>query len=118
MSDGFEFQYFGTPTGNDPNADADRDGFTNLQEFIAGTSPTDATSRFAISSVQRLVNGFSVAWNAVPGRSYRVWSSANPMDGFVPLTGPMTASSTSMQHLDATAATRRFYKVEVLPPPE
>lgn len=39
MSDEFELTYFGSITGNDPNADPDHDGRSNLQEFLQGTNP-------------------------------------------------------------------------------
>jgi hypothetical protein len=120
MSDGFEFQYFGTPTGNDPNGDADRDGMTNAEEFMAGTSPTDAASRFT-ATVQRVSGGVALAWNAIVGRSYRVLYSDEPLHGFTPLAGPFTAGATAMGYTDTTGSQltpRRFYRVEVLPPPE
>jgi hypothetical protein len=40
LPDAWEQQYFGH-IGVDPNADPDGDGLTNLQEFQAGTDPTD-----------------------------------------------------------------------------
>ncbi len=39
MSDEFELANFGSITGNNPNADPDRDGRSNLQEFLQGTNP-------------------------------------------------------------------------------
>ncbi len=36
----WEIQYFGK-TGIDPNADPDHDGLSNLEEFLAGTDPTN-----------------------------------------------------------------------------
>jgi hypothetical protein len=40
LPDDWELRYF-SRTGIDPGADPDGDGLTNLQEFQAGTSPTD-----------------------------------------------------------------------------
>src|SRR6516164_1154548 len=39
--------YFGTTNVN-PNADADGDGMSNLQEYLAGTNPTNPSDRLAI----------------------------------------------------------------------
>ena len=44
MADWWQTQYFGA-IGVNPGADADGDGVTNLQEYIDGTNPIDASSR-------------------------------------------------------------------------
>jgi len=43
LRDAWEIQYFGK-VGNDPTADADWDGLTNLQEQTVGTNPVDPAS--------------------------------------------------------------------------
>lgn len=43
LPDWWELEYFGHLTGTDPNADPDHDGMSNLQEWLAGTNPTNAT---------------------------------------------------------------------------
>jgi len=43
LADAWELLYFGR-TGNDPQADPDQDGHSNLEEFQAGTTPRDAGS--------------------------------------------------------------------------
>jgi hypothetical protein len=45
LSDEFELANFGSITGGDPNADPDRDGRSNLQEFLQGTNPKVADGR-------------------------------------------------------------------------
>lgn len=47
LEDAWERRFFGR-VGVDPNGDDDGDGFTNLAEFRAGTTPTDAAARPAI----------------------------------------------------------------------
>jgi hypothetical protein len=55
----------------DANADPDGDGMTNLQEFRAGTDPTDPNSVFAFVDCQpHAGGGFLVQWNSAEGRSY------------------------------------------------
>ena len=41
----WEKQFFGNNTAADPTADADKDGFTNYQEYLNGTDPKDPTSK-------------------------------------------------------------------------
>lgn len=45
-------QFFGDPTNVDPNADTDGDGWSNIQEYAAGTSPVDfAQKPFSFSGI-------------------------------------------------------------------
>jgi len=45
LPDRWESQYFGSPTAGDANADSDSDGYSNLQEFLAGANPLIADGR-------------------------------------------------------------------------
>jgi hypothetical protein len=47
----WENQYFGH-TGVDPNADPDGDGWSNWQEYLNGTNPTNAVQPFLILITQ------------------------------------------------------------------
>ncbi len=44
LPDWWEEKYFGGPTAAVAHEDFDGDGFTNLEEYLAGTDPTDPTS--------------------------------------------------------------------------
>ncbi|MBS7248690.1 MAG: hypothetical protein KIH04_10485 [Candidatus Freyarchaeota archaeon] len=44
MPDGWEVQYGLDPLSDDAGQDKDGDGFTNLEEYVAGTDPTDPKS--------------------------------------------------------------------------
>jgi alpha-D-xyloside xylohydrolase len=79
LSDSWRLHYFGTGiTTNDQSCrscDADGDGFTNEEEYFAGTDPT------ASNSVLRVADGFevipggdtaTVRWPSEPGIPYRV----------------------------------------------
>jgi alpha-tubulin suppressor-like RCC1 family protein len=72
LLDQWELIYFGH-IGVDPTADADNDGFTNLQEFQLGTDPTNSTSGPTLTSgthaefIRQTVPATMVA-----GRSYPV----------------------------------------------
>ncbi|HOC57362.1 MAG TPA: Ig-like domain-containing protein [Verrucomicrobiota bacterium] len=58
---------------SDPSADDDEDGQTNLQEYWAGTNPTNEASVFQIADWLRLTNGhFNLAWPSIGGTRYRV----------------------------------------------
>jgi hypothetical protein len=57
---------------NGANGDPDHDGFTNLQEFLAGTNPRDAQSALKISSISRISGGFALRFNGIAGHSYTI----------------------------------------------
>ena len=64
---GWRRLYFGgsgTSTGavSMASADADGDGTSNLAEFLAGTDPTNGTSRLALIDLQPQATGFQVVW--------------------------------------------------------
>jgi hypothetical protein len=58
-----------------PDADADGDGMTNLEEYRAGTNPTDIGSRFALNGSNSAAN-VVLKWPSVAGKSYRLESSS------------------------------------------
>jgi hypothetical protein len=61
---------------NNPSADSDHDGVTNLQEYFANTSPRDAGSVVRIDSLCRDNAGqFVLKWQSVGGTRYRVLSA-------------------------------------------
>ena len=54
MADSWELSYFGNLTNN-PTADFDGDGISNLQEFLDGTNPTNSTSaRYRLTLLARM----------------------------------------------------------------
>ena len=66
-------------TGNDgATGDPDGDRQTNIQEYIAGTDPHNASSRFQVSATGRLPDGsFAGSFPGVSGRTYTVQYSTD-----------------------------------------
>jgi hypothetical protein len=77
LPDWWEQQFFGHLTGTNPNADPDHDGMSNLAEFLAGTDPTNPSSNLRLT-----VNGSTVQWPSVAGKSYRLLRATNFLTGF------------------------------------
>jgi hypothetical protein len=72
-------QQYGLPAdGSADFVDSDGDGMSNLQEWIAGTVPTNALSRLAMQP-NRSGNGpgITVKWESVTNRVYYLPRSSN-----------------------------------------
>ncbi|MBI5773042.1 MAG: hypothetical protein HZA89_04770 [Verrucomicrobia bacterium] len=59
-------------------ADSDGDGATNLQEFLAGTSPINRGSALRLD-MARTAQGLWLNWNTEPGNVYQVQFSTNAL---------------------------------------
>jgi hypothetical protein len=117
MSDGFEYGYFGSPTGGVAAEDTDGDGLSNLFESLAGTVPTDPTSVFAVTNIQAVDGGVQVHWSTVPGKTYRLLYTDNMLLPFVPLPELeailATGSVTNVVDVTAGGAAGRNYRVRL-----
>ncbi len=99
---------------NGANGDLDGDGFSNLDEFLAGTQPDDPTSLLRITHIAG--GGSEITWASIPGRNYQVFTTTDINAPFVPLSATNTASSSLTSFTNtAPASVKEFYRVKVLP---
>ncbi|MDA3873967.1 MAG: hypothetical protein PF795_08395, partial [Kiritimatiellae bacterium] len=61
--------------------DEDEDGQPNLHEYWAGTNPFDVDSLFKVLQPEVEGEDVTIRIQVVPGRSYRIQSSINLVDG-------------------------------------
>lgn len=92
-------------------ADPDGDGFSNFQEYTAGTNPQDAQSKFLVGGGVGRTQQVQLNWSSVSGRVYDVYWSTNLLSAFVPLQTNIDQSAYT--NPAPSNAVRGFYKIKV-----
>jgi hypothetical protein len=100
--------------------DADGDGMSNLQEFLAGTDPTNSASAFRITSVVRAGGNVLVTWTTGIGRTNALQATVGgyATNGFTDIFAVTNTAGTTTNYLDIGGATNgpaRFYRVRLVP---
>jgi len=98
--------------------DSDSDGMLDGAEVVAGTSPTNDASFFAMESGQApdySGAGFVLRWNSVSGRQYSVLRSDDLTGDFTEIESGINALPPMNVYTDATATAEGcyYYKVQV-----
>lgn len=114
LDDDWEITHFGT-LSRDGTGDLDGDGTSDLEEFKAGTSPTNNASIFK-TFVLRSIGGQppTILWNAVVGKTYVVqYKDDLTQANWSSIDGVISAKSTTASAMDTTSPARseRFYRV-------
>jgi len=101
--------------------DLDGDGASSLNEFLAGTNPTNAASVFRITGIQSENDDLRITWSTVGGKSYRVQTNSSLTGPFVDFSPLITVSGTgesTTNIVDSGAATNtaaKYYRVRLWP---
>ncbi|HWX19085.1 MAG TPA: hypothetical protein VN578_04160 [Candidatus Binatia bacterium] len=103
------------------DADPDHDGMSNLQEYLAGTNPTNSASCFHITSAVLTGKDVRVSWTAVGGKSYVVQMGTSLATGFADLSPIITVPGTgdtvtNYLHVGAAATWPGcYYRIRLAP---
>jgi hypothetical protein len=117
ISDAWEMDNFGSVTTNRTQlTDTDGDGMPDYAEFIAGTNPTNAASRFYFTQITRTSRLVELEWTVVTNRLYQVSASTN-LKSWLPATAWLQASDSPTMNYTATNSGNgsHFFHVQVLP---
>ncbi len=107
LPDIWESEFFKHPIVANAGDDADGDGQSNIEEYLAGTDPTNPASQFELDSI----NSSVLQWTAKAGRTYSVfWTDdlAKPFKRIA--TGLTTGSYADSMPRSGTA---NYYRIVV-----
>lgn len=117
IPDWWMVKYFGHPTGqagdhSQAQDDFHGDGFTNYQEFLTGTDPTDPGSYFQVQISTGPPNQtLLLSWPSVPGKSYQVQYTADLTNPLWQNLGPAVVATTSGSLAVSAAQPALYYRV-------
>jgi hypothetical protein len=123
IPDAWRAAFFSGP-GNTTNSqscaacDPDGDGLTNLQEFHAGTNPTNSSSVVRITAIQPSGADVVVSFPSVQGKIYRIEMKDDvTLATWTLLADQITGTGNLIPITDPGAASlaKRFYRALVLP---
>jgi hypothetical protein len=129
LPDCWMLQYFGHPTGQASDLsraqdDPDGDGMSNLQEYLAGTDPTNGASAFQIIDITQEGDDILVTWTMGSGKTNALQATAGDADGgfttndFTDIFTVTDTVGTITNYLDVGAATNfpsRYYRIRLVP---
>lgn len=98
--------------------DADEDGHTNLQEYLAGTDPQDPNSVMRIETIQKDANNMRIRFTSVSGKRYRVERATDIVDlnwAVVADDLPGTGAAIDVTDPVLPGVGRQLYRVRLLP---
>jgi hypothetical protein len=98
-----------------PDADADGDGMTTLEEYRAGTIPTDNSSRLAIQG-RTVLSYFVLRWPTAAGKLYRLQSSIALTGDWTTIEDRIPGTGGAIERIPGGRdPEKQFYRVQIVP---
>lgn len=114
LPDDWELAYGLDTAVNNAGADADADGATDYEEFIAGTNPTNPDEVLK-ARLDSETGAGTLTWSSVSGKQYRVLLTPNLDQPFVEYTVVPSAGQGSTSIAVPGGSPVNFFRIEVLP---
>ncbi len=117
IPDTWEAQYHLSTTMANASDDPDRDGMTNLEEYLAGTDPTDPKSRLNLFLSSDHTGKIELSFFRSPGRAYQIQSAQTLSESwqtFAQFPAELNASNATVPVAHPAAAA--FYRLLLLQP--
>jgi hypothetical protein len=118
-SDEWKIYFFGSTTNPlaADNADPDGDGVPNWMEYLAGTDPTDPTSKLQFSGFAKPNGGHaSIQWLTAPGKAYKLQWCTSPAGGAWNNLTTIYGNGNATNCVDTSGGgTTRYYRLQLLP---
>lgn len=115
LPDDFELAYGLNPNDSaDAASDWDGDGFSTLDEYLAGTSPHDASSFPQITALAAQTGGVKISFRSEQSRPYALEFNDNyPSSSWQTIVGTLSATGNSLEGMDSSSvsANKRVYRV-------
>ena len=99
------------PAISGPEIYHDADDYSNWEEYIVGTNPTDTQSVPIFQMQATALNGYILSWSSVSGRVYSINWSSDLMQGLLPLKENILWPQSSYTDLTHQAETEGFYQM-------
>ncbi len=117
LPDAWELRYFQNLTIAGSGTDADNDLFSDENEFIAGTDPSNPESLLRTVSAMRRNNLLEISWSSISGVNYLIDQSTNLMqiNAWEPVTvpgiifGTSDVTQTAITNIDPSA----YYRIRI-----
>ncbi|RYD23871.1 MAG: hypothetical protein EOP88_02420 [Verrucomicrobiaceae bacterium] len=115
----FSISASGVITFTKPSAtpvDHDGDGYTDAEEALAGTSDSNASDFFRVSSLTTSAGNTQISFTSIASRSYKIYYSEDLSANSWQLIDTVTGSPYTDTDPTRTARQKGFYKVAVTTP--